>query len=112
MLVEGRSGLRYCGASSSRVRLDARVRRAPVGTAVGRRPLGGLLYGMKTDMMPPEPAFARTSFPFDVTWRDIPSARGERTPTVGLTDDGLLLVVRFVFMIVVLVVEFRWLRRK
>ena len=60
-------------------------------------------------MLPPEPAFARTSFPFDVTCRDIPGplARGERTPTVGSTDDGLLLVVVcFVFMIVVLVTPF------
>ena len=31
-----------------------------------------LLCGMETDMMPPEPAFARTSFPFDVTYREIP----------------------------------------
>ncbi|KAM5533356.1 hypothetical protein V8D89_012976 [Ganoderma adspersum] len=49
-------------------------------------------HAMETDALLPEPAFTRTSFPFDVTRRDIPLARNERTPTVVLTEDGLLLV--------------------
>ncbi|KAM5543334.1 hypothetical protein V8D89_003208, partial [Ganoderma adspersum] len=35
----------------------------------------------------------RTTFPFDVARRDIPFARDERSPTVVLIDDGLLLVM-------------------
>ena len=58
-------------------------------------------------------ASIRTTFPFDVARRDIPLGRVDRGPRVGLTEDGLLLVVCFVCVVifVLAVVDLRLYRR-